>query len=109
MRFLLMPLTAMTAKAIPATTSAPSMNQRVLRRIFSDSVMPSVMASVMAQLLLFAQPQPQPHAIDGKPDRGQRIRGDDESPPSDDHSSGHASSPASSPAIGGIASSRARR
>src|SRR5215212_5921387 len=100
MRFWLMPLAAITAKAIPATTNAPSMNQRVFRRIFSDSF--------MSEPLLFAQPQPQPHSVDRESRRGQRVRGDDESPPSDDHS-GHASSPASSPRIGGIAVSRARR
>jgi hypothetical protein len=32
-----MPLAAITAKAIPATANAPTMNQRVRRRILSDS------------------------------------------------------------------------
>src|SRR6185436_5791368 len=89
---------AITAKAAPATASAPSMNQRILRRILSDSVM----------ALRLPQPREQHDAVDQESERGDRVRGDHVPPPSDDDSFAHASSPAS-PAMGGAAISCSSR
>src|SRR5690242_55112 len=99
-----MPLAAMTTKAIPATANAPTMNQRVLRRILSDSVIASVVAVVMAPRI--AQPLDQQRAVNRECGEREAVRGPDELPTSNDHSV-HASSPASAPIVddGGSASS----
>src|SRR5690349_1588387 len=80
-----MPLAAITTNARPATANAPTMNQRVLRRILSDSV---VMVPGFPQLL------DEQRSVNREHGEREAVRGPDELPTSDHHSV-HASSPAS--------------
>src|ERR1051326_1721881 len=75
-----MPPAAMTTNAIAATRIAPIMKRRVCFRTFSVSVIP----------LFLAKSGDQRNAIDRQDQRGDRVRGDDEVPPTCDDALGHA-------------------
>src|SRR6185436_3958766 len=72
----LTPVAAMTANAIPATTNAPIMNQRVLFRCRSDSVMA---APVVGQCLSY-----KPDRVAEQTDARDRVGRDDVLPTADD-------------------------
>src|SRR5215210_845838 len=100
-----MPVAAMTPKARAATPNAPIMNRRVLRRIFSDSVLLALRPMSAASVITARLPQTadQAEPIENERGGGEAVRGPDELPSSDDDSV-HTSSPASDIWTGGAAS-----